>query len=103
MVIFRGKRRAGCPGRPAIAKASKAAVGFEPTYNGFANSKPSGANPCKSEDCDGAGIDLADCLAFLAANRPDLATVATAWDDLPEPVKAGILAMVKAAGLSAGD
>ena len=28
---------------------------------------------------------------------PDLATVINAWDRLPEPVRAGIVAMVKAA------
>jgi hypothetical protein len=29
---------------------------------------------------------------------PDLATVVDAWDRLPEAVRAGIVAMVKAAG-----
>jgi hypothetical protein len=34
---------------------------------------------------------------------PDLAAVAAAWPDLPEPIRAGILAMVKAAsGLGGG-
>ena len=40
---------------------------------------------------------LAECLALLAQNDPDFATVAEAWSDLPEPVRAGIVAMVKAA------
>ena len=39
--------------------------------------------------------------AFLAPfgtrNAPDLAAVVNAWSDLPEPIRAGILAMVKAA------
>jgi hypothetical protein len=39
---------------------------------------------------------LASCLAFLAEKSPDLAAVITAWPKLPEPLKAGILAMVKA-------
>jgi len=41
---------------------------------------------------------LADCLAFLAKNDPDLAAVIAAWPRLPKVVKAGVLAMVKAAG-----
>ena len=39
---------------------------------------------------------MASCLAFLAEKMPDLAAVVEAWDRLPEAVKAGILAMVKA-------
>jgi len=33
----------------------------------------------------------------IGAIEPDLKAVILAWRDLPEPVKAGILAMVKAA------
>ena len=33
---------------------------------------------------------------------PDLAAVADAWPDLPEPIRAGILAMVKAASKESG-
>jgi len=33
----------------------------------------------------------------LEQKRPDLATVVRAWSDLPEAVRAGIAAMVKAA------
>jgi len=32
------------------------------------------------------------------ADHPDLAAVVAAWPDLPEPIRAGILAMVKSAG-----
>ena len=39
---------------------------------------------------------LASCLAFLVEKSPDLADVLTAWPKLPEALKAGILAMVKA-------
>ena len=39
---------------------------------------------------------LAFCLARIRETRPELATVMAAWDDLPETVKRGILAMVKA-------
>ena len=39
---------------------------------------------------------LASCLAFLVEKMPDLARVVKAWPELPEAIKAGILAMVKA-------
>jgi len=35
-------------------------------------------------------------LAFLNEKRPDLAIIVASWDTLPDAVKAGILAMVKA-------
>jgi hypothetical protein len=35
-------------------------------------------------------------LAFLAPKLPDPADVVRAWPKPPEPIKAGILAMVKA-------
>ena len=41
--------------------------------------------------------DLSSCLALLRQNSPDLALVVERWDGLPEPVRAGIMAMVKAA------
>ena len=46
---------------------------------------------------DSADSVLADCLALLAQNDPDFATVAQAWSELPEPIRAAIVAMVKAA------
>jgi hypothetical protein len=39
---------------------------------------------------------LASCLALLARESPDLALIAYRWDGLPEAVRAGIVAMVKA-------
>jgi hypothetical protein len=36
--------------------------------------------------------------AESGALAPDLVTVVTAWSDLPETIKAGILALVRAAG-----
>jgi hypothetical protein len=40
---------------------------------------------------------LASCLALLARKSPDLALLVERWNDLPEAVRAGIAAMVKAA------
>ena len=38
---------------------------------------------------------LAFCLAFYKQNSPDLAAVIEGWERLPEPIKAGIVAMVQ--------
>jgi hypothetical protein len=40
---------------------------------------------------------VADCVAFLAEKSPDLAAVVDAWEGLPEPIRQGIVAMVRAA------
>jgi hypothetical protein len=37
-------------------------------------------------------------LSFLAGKSPDLALLVERWDALPEAVRAGIMAMVKATG-----
>jgi hypothetical protein len=63
---------------------------------GFANGPQSLATGETPKTCDKADFVLADCLAFLDQNSPDLATVCRAWTDLPEAIRAGILAMVKA-------
>ena len=42
------------------------------------------------------------CEAFLCGHRPDLAEAAEAWDRLPEAVRAGIMAMVRASGVEEG-
>ena len=41
--------------------------------------------------------DLSSCLSFLRRYQPDLAAVAEGWETLPAAMKAGILAMVRAA------
>ena len=40
--------------------------------------------------------NLASCLALLARKSPDLAFLVERWDSLPQAVRAGIVAMVKA-------
>jgi hypothetical protein len=42
---------------------------------------------------------LASCLAFLSQKSPDLALLLERWDALPEAVRAGIVAMVRATEL----
>jgi hypothetical protein len=39
---------------------------------------------------------LASCLALLRQNSPDLALVVERWEALPKPVRAAVVAMVKA-------
>ena len=51
-----------------------------------------------TETSDNGLFVLGSCLAKIREINPDLATVVATWDKLPEAVKAGILAMVRAAG-----
>ena len=50
-------------------------------------------------DMEGAVLDGVQGRLLLTEKSPDLAAVVKAWPDLPEAVKAGIVAMVKAAQL----
>jgi hypothetical protein len=47
---------------------------------------------------NGPADNMAFCLAFLAQKSPDLALLVERWEELPEAVRAGMVAMVKAAG-----
>ena len=64
-------------------------MGFEPP-------SPSAQDTVKSEVTDGPICDLSVCLSYLRSQQPELAALTEAWPTLPAPVKAGILAMVKA-------
>ncbi len=52
-------------------------------------------NPEASYDSD--ETRLASCLAFISSKCPDLASVIDAWPELPEAIRAAILAMVQTA------
>jgi hypothetical protein len=70
-------------------------LGLEPkTYGLKVRSAKSPKSNSQSTSGDSQN-DLAFCLALLAQIRPDLGTLASQWDALPEPVRAGILAMVE--------
>ena len=64
---------------------------------GFENRRGSDVNPCETSTSETADGYLAEYLAFLSEKSPDLAAVVRSWPHLPEAVKAGIVAMVKAA------
>jgi hypothetical protein len=52
--------------------------------------------PISLEVCDDSAQDLAFCLALLAKSSPDLAFIVERWNSLPEALRAGIMAMVRA-------
>lgn len=54
-------------------------------------------NPKKTADSEQGGAECGALPASSTTTDPDLARVAKAWVDLPEPVRRGILAMVEAA------
>ena len=53
--------------------------------------------PAKQEVTDSVDSITAKSLAKILQNCPDLNLIVEAWPDLPEAVKVGIAAMVKAA------
>jgi hypothetical protein len=65
-------------------KKGVAAIGFEHPLDSFGKSTLSAQGGAES--------------GALATIDPDLVFVLDAWPTLPEPIKAGILAMVRAAG-----
>ncbi len=64
------------------------------------STSPQTRNP--QDTCDDAENRLASCLAFLSAKSPDLALLVQRWDTLPDALRAGILAMVKASANARG-
>ena len=76
-------------------------TGFEPVTCGLGNRAPSGVSDSIANTYDEGQGELGVLLGALAAEiapaAPDLSAVLSAWAGLPEPIKAGIVAMVKAA------
>ena len=70
-------------------------------YNGSVNRRFDGASDSLTDTCadsqERLGVLFGALAAEIAPVSPDLADLLTAWPTLPEPVKAGIVAMVKAA------
>jgi hypothetical protein len=70
---------------------------LEPKTYGLKVREAQDANSDTPITSDRSEISVADCVAFLARQSPDLAAVVEAWDRLPEPIRQGIVAMVRAA------
>ena len=72
------------------------AVGIEPTAYGLKVREDNGVSPAETGSSDNVNSVLASCLAIIRETSPDLATIVAAWHTLPEAVRVGILAMVRA-------
>ena len=70
-------------------------------YAGLANRCNQDVNPATDKTYESGAENSAECLALLVRQSPELALVIERWEQLPEAVRAGIVAMVKAA--SAGE
>lgn len=70
--------------------------GFEPPTDGLEIRPTDSVTPDAGGRCDDIEKRLAECLKYVATASPDLAIVIDAWSDLPEAIRVGILAIVKA-------
>jgi len=75
----------------------EAATGFEPVNSGFANRCHLPAKHCRTNSSGSQHPVLASCLATLKETCPRLAAIVDGWPDLPEPIRAAILALVNSA------
>jgi len=79
-------------GRCGKGKTDEAAVGFEPTNNGFANRR---LDNCKSLSRNYLAQvpkpDLASCLAQIVQDHPELTTLIEAWPALSTDIRTAIL------------
>lgn len=60
-------------------------------------SKDNPHNSLDDNGCTHPNSVLASCLALLEREQPDLAAVVRAWPTLPEPIRAGLVALVRSA------
>ena len=77
-------------------------TGLEPVTSCVSSRKQPSTKPCQRRDLGdpAAPVCTSVCTDLPESDRidADLAKVVAAWPTLPDPLKAGILAMVKAAG-----
>jgi hypothetical protein len=91
----------------AIPKNRSGGTGFEAAdrcypITGLANRQGSAASTEAAKTCDTPADRVASCVALLEQESPDLAAVVRGWNDLPEAVRTGILAMIRASAATPG-
>ena len=79
----------------SVSESNRLGALFTPP-TGFEDLKPDAASPVTASTSATDTERLASCLAFLTRISPDLALVVERWNQLPDALRAGILAMVKA-------
>ncbi len=71
-------------------------AGLEPAAYGLGNRRDPTATNDGATTCGNDEEYSADYLALLERKSPDLALLVKRWDTIPEPVRAGIMAMIRA-------
>ncbi len=71
-------------------------AGFEPATYGLGNRCDTPATNEDTTTCDNDAKNSADYLALLVRNSPDLVLLVNRWEALPEAVRTGIMAMIRA-------
>jgi hypothetical protein len=96
---------AGQPRPRAGDPTEKRAKGFEPSTFSLEGGRHSSQVFENTSGCDGAGVAPSYSASFSPQNPvpdtsgdPELAAVIAAWAGLPPALRAGIVAMVRAAG-----
>ena len=77
-------------------KSASRPAGLEPATYGLGNRCDTPATNDNATTCGNDAEYSADYLALLELKSPDLALLVKRWDTLPDAVRAGIMAMVRA-------
>jgi len=72
-------------------------LGLEPRTYGLKVRSGRGASADTQGSCGDAAKNVADCVALLRQEKPELAAVVEAWEALPAAIQAAIVAMVETA------
>jgi hypothetical protein len=72
-------------------------VGIEPTTHGFSVHCSTNTTADSTETSNPVQNHLSPDLSLNVTNHPQLADLIRAWPDLPEALRAGIIAIVKSA------
>ena len=86
-----------CAGVSGRLKNQRAGLDCELVTHGFSVRTPDVENACSCSTCGFAGVCSAFCSAVKEQKASDLAVIIESWSALPEPVRAGIMAFVRAA------